>query len=203
MLVFAGKVHNLRHFSFGDLVRVNATFADTVLMYMHHDPVRRFMVLVEETLEDVDHELHRRVVVVEQQHAIEVRPLGLRPCLGNDRGPGRAVAFTLAIVVRQPGWHMDSNVNQRHWFVRLPDCCTTSRRRGRRPLTARIPTQRVKLARITRQIDRATSKWETPIDRMRTATAHIFEVQARGSHRSPLAEHKMSGGLRGWPKLRW
>src|SRR5690242_20850326 len=62
MLVFAGKVHNLRHFSLSNLIRVNATFADAVLMHMHHDPVRRFVILVEETLEDVDHELHRRVV---------------------------------------------------------------------------------------------------------------------------------------------
>src|SRR5262252_9647949 len=128
MLMFAGKVHNLRHFSFGNLVRKNTTLADTVLMHMHHDPMRRFVILVEETLEDVDHELHRRVVVVEQQHAIEVWPLGLRPCLGNDRGPGRAVAFTLAIVVRQPGWHIDSNVNRSHWFVRLPDWRTLDSR---------------------------------------------------------------------------
>ena len=112
--MFAGKVHNLRHFGFGHLIRKNTTLADAVLMHMHHDPMGRLVILIEETLEDVDHELHRRVVVIEQQHAIEVWPLGLRPCLGNDRGPGRAVAFTLAIVVRQPGWHMSSNVNQRH-----------------------------------------------------------------------------------------
>jgi hypothetical protein len=66
MLVFAGKVHNLRHFGFRDLVRENTTFADTVLMYMHHDTMRRFVVFIEEMLEDVDHELHRRVVVVQQ-----------------------------------------------------------------------------------------------------------------------------------------
>ena len=120
--MFAGKVHNLRHFGFRDLVCENTAFADAVLMYVHHDTMRRFVILVEETLQHVDHELHRSVVVVEQQHAIEVWPLGLRPCLGNDRGPGRAVAFTLAIVVRQPGWHIASNVNQRHWFVRLPNC---------------------------------------------------------------------------------
>ena len=36
------------------------------------------------------HELHRRVVVVEQQHTVEARPLGLRLGLGDDRGAGRA-----------------------------------------------------------------------------------------------------------------
>jgi hypothetical protein len=66
MLVFAGKVHNLRHFGFRDLVREDTTFPDTVLMYMHHDTMRRFVVFIEEALEDVDHELHRRVVVVQQ-----------------------------------------------------------------------------------------------------------------------------------------
>jgi hypothetical protein len=66
MLVFAGKVHNLRHFRFCDLVRENTAFADTVLVYVHHDSMRRFVVFIEETLEDVDHELHRRVVVVQQ-----------------------------------------------------------------------------------------------------------------------------------------
>jgi hypothetical protein len=66
MLVFAGKVHNLRHFGFRDLICENTAFADAVLMYVHHDPMRRFVVFIEEAFEDVDHELHRRVVVVQQ-----------------------------------------------------------------------------------------------------------------------------------------
>ena len=120
--MFAGKVHNLRHFGFRYFVSKDSAFTDTVLMYMHHNPMRRIVILVEETLEDMDHELHRRVVIVEQQNTIEIRPLCLRPRLGNDRGPGRAIALALAIIVRQAGRrHTDGNVNRRHWFVQLPD----------------------------------------------------------------------------------
>ena len=101
MLMFAGKVHDLRHFGLGHLVGENPAFADPVLVHMHHDPMRRLLVLVEEPLEHMDHELHRRVVVVEQQDAIEVRPLGLRPRLGDDRRPRPAlVVLALAVVVR-------------------------------------------------------------------------------------------------------
>jgi hypothetical protein len=36
-----------------------------VLVHMHHDLVCRLGVLIEEALEHVDHEFHRRVVVIE------------------------------------------------------------------------------------------------------------------------------------------
>ena len=68
--MFPGKVHNLRHFGFSHFVGEDPAFADSVLMHMHHDLVRRLGVLVEEALEDVDHEFHRRVVVVEQQNPV-------------------------------------------------------------------------------------------------------------------------------------
>ena len=41
--MFAGKVHHLRHFGLGHFVGENATFADPVLVHMHHDAVRRFV----------------------------------------------------------------------------------------------------------------------------------------------------------------
>ena len=119
--MFAGKVHNLRHFGFRHFVCKDSAFAYTVLMHMHHDPVRRVVILVEEALQDMNHEFHRRVVVVEQQNTIKVRPLRLRPRLGNDRRPRCAVAFALAIVVREARRRsMNGNVNRRHWFVQLP-----------------------------------------------------------------------------------
>src|SRR5262249_40460069 len=37
MLVFACKVHHLRHLRFGDLVRENAAFADSVMVDVQHD----------------------------------------------------------------------------------------------------------------------------------------------------------------------
>src|SRR6516162_2067983 len=104
MLVFAGKVHNLRHFGFRHLIGVDSALADAVLVHVHHDTVRRLVVLVEEFLQHVDHELHRRVVVVEQEHAVEARPLGLRAGLADHRGPRRSgVATALALVVGQTG----------------------------------------------------------------------------------------------------
>ena len=63
--MFAGKVHHLRHFCFGDFIREDATFADPVMMHMQHDSRRGLAVLVEEPLQHMHHEFHRRVVVVE------------------------------------------------------------------------------------------------------------------------------------------
>ena len=73
--MFAGKVDNLRHFGFRHFVSKDSTFADTALMYMHHDSMRCLVILVEDTFEDIDHEIHRGVVIVEKQNTIEVRPL--------------------------------------------------------------------------------------------------------------------------------
>ena len=64
--MLASKLHNNHHFGFRNFISEDPTFANTVLMYMQHDPMRRLVILVEETLEDMDDEVHRRVVVVEQ-----------------------------------------------------------------------------------------------------------------------------------------
>src|SRR5262245_49208890 len=97
MLVFACKVHHLRHLVLGDLVRINATFADSVVMDVQHDAGRRLAVLVEEPFQHVHDELHRRVVIIEQKHPVEARPLGLRLGFGDDGGPRVArVALPLA-----------------------------------------------------------------------------------------------------------
>src|SRR5215472_7380877 len=107
MLVLAGEVHDLCHFGLGDLIGVNATFANSVIVNMHHDPRRGVAVLVEEPLENIDDEFHRRVVIIEQEHAIHIGPLRLRPRLG-DNGTARrprqsGFAATLTIAVAEPG----------------------------------------------------------------------------------------------------
>ena len=96
--MFSREVHHLRHFGFGDLIRKNATLPDAVMMNMQHDRGRSFNVLVEEFLQNVNHKLHRRVVVVEDQDAIEVRAFGLRLDLGNDRR-SRPAPSIIAIVI--------------------------------------------------------------------------------------------------------
>ena len=105
--MFSGKVHNLRHFGLGHFISIDPALADTVVMHMQHNSRRGLVILAEEPLQHVGHEFHRRVVVVENEHAVQVRPLGLRLGLGDDRGAGAArtagVAFALAIVVRHAG----------------------------------------------------------------------------------------------------
>ncbi len=101
--MFAGKVHDLRHLGFRHLIGKNAAFADAVVVHMQHDPGCSLPVLVEEPLQDMHHELHRGVVVVEDQHAVKIRPLGLRLGLGNDGGTRVApVAAFFVIVSRRP-----------------------------------------------------------------------------------------------------
>src|SRR5262245_29052494 len=70
MLVFAGKVHDLRYLGLGHLVSEHPALADAVLVHMHHDSVGGLVVLVEESLQHMDHEFHGRVVVIQEQHAV-------------------------------------------------------------------------------------------------------------------------------------
>jgi hypothetical protein len=101
MLVFARKVHDLRHFCFRHFVCEHAALADPVVVDMQHNASRRLAVFVKEALEHVHDEFHRRVVVVEQKDAIQTRPLGLRLGLGDDRRSGAFIALALSIVVRR------------------------------------------------------------------------------------------------------
>ena len=101
--MFAGKVHDLGHFCFGHFVGEDAAFADPVMMDMQHDLGCSLPILVKESFQNMDDELHRGVVVIKQQHTIHAGPLGLRLRLGNDRrarSPG--VLVLLAVVIRHP-----------------------------------------------------------------------------------------------------
>lgn len=80
------QVNHLRDFGLGDLVRVNATDADTLSMYMQHDLRGFFVILAEKALEHVNDELHRGVVVVQQQNLVHRRFLRFRARLGYDTG---------------------------------------------------------------------------------------------------------------------
>ena len=64
--MFAGKVHHLRHFGLSDFVGVDTAFADPVMVNVEHNSRRGFAVFIEEALQHMHDELHRRVVVVEQ-----------------------------------------------------------------------------------------------------------------------------------------
>ena len=100
--MFSRKVHNLRHFRFCDLVRINAAFADSVVMDMQHDARRGLPILVEKSFQHMNDEIHRRVIVVEQQDAVETRLLGLHLGFRDDRGAGPvAIVASFAIVARR------------------------------------------------------------------------------------------------------
>src|SRR6476469_895117 len=51
MLMFAGKVHDLRHFGFGDLVGEHTALADPVVVHVQHNASRSFAVLVKKPLQ--------------------------------------------------------------------------------------------------------------------------------------------------------
>ena len=70
----------------GDVSGVDAADAAPVVVDLQHDLRRGLEVLVEILLQHHDDELHRRVVVVEQDHLVHLRRRCLlRPALENDR----------------------------------------------------------------------------------------------------------------------
>ena len=83
----AREFNDLRDLCFGDVVGENAADSDAMAVDVQHDLDGGFAILVEELLEDMDDELHRRVVVVQDEDLVETRLLGLWACLGDDAGP--------------------------------------------------------------------------------------------------------------------
>lgn len=91
--MLAGKIHNLRHLGFSDFVRIDTADSDAFVVDVEHDAGGIFLSLVEKPLQDEDHKLHRREVVVQQQDFVERRLLGFRPGLGDNAG------FSIAVIV--------------------------------------------------------------------------------------------------------
>ena len=84
MLVLARKIHHLRHLGLGDFVGEYTALPNSVMMDVEHDLGRGFDILLEELLQNVNDEFHRRVIVIQYQDTIQIRPLGLRFDLGDD-----------------------------------------------------------------------------------------------------------------------
>lgn len=94
--MLAREVHHLGHLGFGDFVGKHTAFPDTVVMNMQHDAGRFLPVLLEEAFHNVDDKLHGSIVVIQEQHAIEIGPLGDCFCPGNDNRSGvAAVVVTI------------------------------------------------------------------------------------------------------------
>src|SRR4051812_38601776 len=96
VLVLPGEVHDLSHFGLGHLVREDPALADAMIVYVQHNARRIILAFSEEAHDNMHDEFHRRVIVIQEQDAVEVRPLGLRPRL---RDNGRAKADLSTIVL--------------------------------------------------------------------------------------------------------
>ena len=78
------KIHDLRHFGFGDFIRKDAAFSDSVMVDVKHDLCRRFDILLKKTFQYMNDEFHRRVIVVENKDTIKAGPFDLRLNPGDD-----------------------------------------------------------------------------------------------------------------------
>ena len=73
----AGKFNDLRHFSFRHLVGEHPANTHAMAVDMQHHLNGFLAILVEEALENVNDELHGRVVVVQDENLVEAGLLGL------------------------------------------------------------------------------------------------------------------------------
>lgn len=87
MLVLAGKIHDLTNLGFSNFVCEYAALTDTVVMNMQHDTRRIVHVFLKKTLQDMNDKLHRSIVIIEKQNAIEAGLLGFGLRTRNHNGP--------------------------------------------------------------------------------------------------------------------
>src|SRR5690348_11524501 len=126
MLVLARICGYLLYLARGDVPRINPTDAPALRMNFEHDLGGPFPRQREEELEDLDHEFHRRVVVVVHDDLVHGRRLGLGLARLRDRGAAGFVGHcadgrTLnAENLRIPlGWiDPESNMDKREAFFK-------------------------------------------------------------------------------------
>ncbi len=93
--MLACEIHHLGYLGLCDFIGKNPTFADTMMMNMKHDTGRFFPVLLEKALHYMDDKLHGSVVIIQQQHTIEVRPFGNRFGSGSNNSSGVTTVIVL------------------------------------------------------------------------------------------------------------
>lgn len=108
MLRRFGGFEDLGGFGFGDFEGVNAAQARAPAVDMEHYAGGFFVILVEETLENLHHEIHRGVVVVQKINLVHRRPLGLR--LGFHGKPDTGIGGVAVLLLRACG-------SLGHWYV--------------------------------------------------------------------------------------
>src|ERR1041384_7492352 len=110
MLVLPGEVHDLRYLGLRDFVGIDAADAHPSAVHMQHDPRRLLAALGEKPFEDVNDELHRRVIVIQHQHTVHRRLPRLRLGLDDDACAGSFLAASSVVA------HLDPS----RWAVLAP-----------------------------------------------------------------------------------
>ena len=82
----AGEFNDLGYLGFRHLEGEQAADPHAMAVDMQHHLDRILAALAEDLLQDMNDELHRRVVVVEQKHPVETELLGLGTRLSDDAG---------------------------------------------------------------------------------------------------------------------
>ena len=75
----AREIDHGRHLRFCDIERIHAAESLALRVDRHHDAISLGGRLVEDVLEDLHDEVHRRVVVVQQKHLEQLRLLRFLP----------------------------------------------------------------------------------------------------------------------------
>ena len=65
-----GEIHNLRDFGLGDLVTEHTDHSQPLLVNSEHDFKGLRVIQTKKALKHQYHELHRREVVIQQQHLV-------------------------------------------------------------------------------------------------------------------------------------
>jgi hypothetical protein len=110
----AGKFNDLRDLCFRDLIGEHAANTHTVPVDMKHNLHGLLPRLIEKALQNVNDEFHGRIVVVQEENAVQARLLCLLPRFCDDAGP-RAVALARSVVPFVAHWmriiHMEARLS--------------------------------------------------------------------------------------------
>ena len=97
LLVRAGEIHHLCDFGFGNFEGKNPANANAAPVNVQHDVGGFLTAFGENTLQNVNHEFHRRVIIVQKQDLVHGGFFGFRPCLDHQA----ALGFTVPAAVRR------------------------------------------------------------------------------------------------------
>src|SRR5262245_49773129 len=200
MFMASREVYDLRHFGLRDFVGVDAANTDAAAMHVEHDACRLFAALAKKTLEHMNNELHRRVVVIEKKHLVHRGLLRLWLALDDDAGL-QIVAADFVVVA-----HLRANCSPRQNQPRSTALMIWDRQSTRKDPSDRIAQCRGKgtfwclsAAAATRQ----NSFGRPPRPSWRTCSRKRVPVWSSwrpiGPSRSPTGTNR--GGLTGRPVL--